>query len=522
MLTAGLIMEENSQQIMSLTCMEKAQELNALLRSIEQSVETIHNYALDQLYKLEEQYRTDNNVGEYLENVAEVAEIAAMHTDGAVAVYMRFSPELETGQPGMFLVRDNETKLFVDTPPTDISQYDPEDVGHVGWYYIPLANGKATWIEPYYNENIDVEMISYTIPIYINGTAIGVIGMDIDMQVIQRILSNIQIYDTGYAFLLGRQGTVYYHQTYVGGTLPSQNERELSYLMEQIHESEETALLDYKWDGEKRKATYTTLANGMLFTVSAPEKEINAVRNRLALQNLLLFGGVLFVSIFLTMRLTRMMIKPLQHLTETSRKIAEGDYEVDIPIFYEDEVGVLAESFRKMTKNLGIYVDYINKLAYMDGLTRVGNKTAYMDKINSLEAMIAQGNAAFSVFVMDINDLKVINDQYGHEEGDCMLVDAVKLMRTSFGRDAVYRIGGDEFAVIIEQPGEQICREMEQRMEHAMKAFNENCERYNGGVHIAWGRATYDAAEDTCYSDVFCRADKEMYERKVRMKEEHQ
>lgn len=520
MLTAGLIIEENSQQIMSLTCMEKAQELNALLRSIEQSVETIHNYALDRLQKMEKEYQEEGYVREYLENVAEVAEIAAMHTDGAVAVYMRFAPELESIQQGMFLVRNEETQQFVDMPVTDISLYDSEDVGHVGWYYIPLANGKATWMEPYYNKNIGVDMISYIIPIYINDTAIGLIGMDIDMQVIQEILSNIKIYDTGYAFLLGRQGTVYYHQAYLDGLLPSQNEEEFSYLMEQINASEENALLDYTWNGENRKATYTTLANGMLFTVSAPENEINAVRNRLALQNLLLLGGVLLISIFLTMRLTRMMIRPLQHLTETSRRIAEGDYEVDIPTFHKDEVGVLAESFRKMAKNLGIYMDYINKLAYMDGLTRVGNKTAYMDKINSLEAMIAQGHAAFSVFVMDINDLKMINDQYGHEEGDCMLVDAVKLMRTSFGRDAVYRIGGDEFAVIIEEPGEQICREMEQRMENAMKIFNESCDRYNGGLHIAFGRATYDAETDICYSDVFCRADKEMYERKDRMKEE--
>ena len=46
---------------------------------------------------------------------------------------------------------------------TDISMYDKNDEEHVGWYYIPVENGKETWINPYFNKNMGVEMISYVI-----------------------------------------------------------------------------------------------------------------------------------------------------------------------------------------------------------------------------------------------------------------------------------------------------------------------------------------------------------------------
>ena len=57
---------------------------------------------------------------------------------------------------------------------------DRDDTEHVGWYYIPVKNGKATWMDPYLNSNVNVYMISYVVPIMIDNEAIGVVGMDID------------------------------------------------------------------------------------------------------------------------------------------------------------------------------------------------------------------------------------------------------------------------------------------------------------------------------------------------------
>lgn len=60
----------------------------------------------------------------------------------------------------------------------------------------------------------------------------------------------------------------------------------------------------------------------------------------------------------------------------------------------------------------------LSEMAVVDGLTGVGNKTAYLQKIHSLDDEIRRGTASFTVFVFDLNGLKEINDKYGHESGD--------------------------------------------------------------------------------------------------------
>ena len=56
--------------------------------------------------------------------------------------------------------RDNSSGEFTKIEPTDFTMYEPDDLEHVGWYYIPVNNGKPTWMEPYLNSNINVYMVS--------------------------------------------------------------------------------------------------------------------------------------------------------------------------------------------------------------------------------------------------------------------------------------------------------------------------------------------------------------------------
>ena len=61
-------------------------------------------------------------------------------------------------------------------------------------------------MEPYYNQNIGVEMVSYVIPIYRDNETVGVVGMDIDFSIIEDVVNGTRVYDSGYAFLVDAQG----------------------------------------------------------------------------------------------------------------------------------------------------------------------------------------------------------------------------------------------------------------------------------------------------------------------------
>lgn len=84
-------------------------------------------------------------------------------------MYLRFSPELTDSQSGFFYSRERGGSDFEKQIPTDLSVYDKTDTEHVGWFYHAKENGKGIWMDPYFNKNIGVQMISYVIPIYKDG-----------------------------------------------------------------------------------------------------------------------------------------------------------------------------------------------------------------------------------------------------------------------------------------------------------------------------------------------------------------
>ncbi len=151
---------------------------------------------------------------------------------------------------------------------------------------------------------------------------------------------------------------------------------------------------------------------------------------------------------------------------------------------------------------------------FKDSLTGVKNKSAYSNTEKKMNALIKENICEdFSVFVFDLNDLKKINDNFGHDEGDKYIRSGSSLICKTFKHSPVFRIGGDEFACILKDS------DYENRVQ-LKKQIREQIEynKRHGCVVIAVGSADYLPNEDTCLLDVFKRADKEMYEDKSRLK----
>lgn len=90
------------------------------------------------------------------------------------------------------------------------------------------------------------------------------------------------------------------------------------------------------------------------------------------------------------------------------------------------------------------------RLAYVDPLTHLGNRTAFECECEQLEKKMAAGNYDFIIVSMDLNNLKQVNDNGGHDEGDRFLQRAARMIWDSFGHvGECFRVGGDEFVVVI-------------------------------------------------------------------------
>ena len=200
-------LEKDSTQIMTLLCAEKAREMNEYLHSVEQSVDTMHQVAMDGLNSYGELLIPDDsdteterglkaaNLEVYINEIKAISRTLADNTAGANAVYYRFNPELFEPTAGFFSVKIGKED-FINYETTDLSLYEANDKEHVFWYYEPINAGKAIWLDPYPNDNIGVEMISYVAPVYYNDVTIGIIGMDIDIVSWREKVKEISLYET--------------------------------------------------------------------------------------------------------------------------------------------------------------------------------------------------------------------------------------------------------------------------------------------------------------------------------------
>lgn len=517
-LNAGRVIDEDSGRIMTLMCNERAQEIDALLLRIEQSVDTLAEYSAGQIDDLNRFHDDPSYVDEITEQIRAVALNAANNTEGALAVYVRFNPDIAPSTSGLFWSRTERSGAFKELTPTDISRYSAEDVEHVGWYYLPIENGKPLWMMPYENKNLGVQMISYVIPLYRDGTAIGVVGMDIDFQVIEHIVKEVHVYDTGYAFLVDDNAHILSHKTAPQGSLMADLERGLQPGVDQLAGAAAVnGLVSYSWHGEDKRMALSVLHNGMRLGITAPASEIDAAMNALIFQNVVSFAIIALLSVVLTVLVTRRIVRPLKELDRAAQRIADGDLSITLESKTKDEVGTLTESFRQTVEHLRRYLEYINGLAYRDGLTGLKNKTAYNDAVDRLNEKIRSGKPEFAVVVLDINDLKDVNDTFGHDFGDMLIIDSGKVICEVFEHSPVYRVGGDEFVAILEQRDLANCQQLLTKLERKIEQINAGS-RPAGSVSLARGLAVYEEDIDHDFASVFKRADEAMYRNKAAMK----
>jgi diguanylate cyclase (GGDEF) domain len=150
--------------------------------------------------------------------------------------------------------------------------------------------------------------------------------------------------------------------------------------------------------------------------------------------------------------------------------------------------------------------------ANIDALTGVKNRNAYRVYEERINAQIDVNRAPeFAITILDVNDLKKVNDTQGHKAGDQYLRDACRIICSTFKRSPVFRVGGDEFCVLSQ--GDDYAR-IDELIE-MMNAHNDDAIE-NGGIVIAVGMARYE--KESTVAPVYERADQTMYENKTVLK----
>lgn len=365
---SGKVAEEDAQKTMTLCSEKQLTELNACITSIEQSVNMLADLCTVQL----DYSKFENNekyIKEYTDSIFDLVETVSTDTNGAIAAYVRYNPEIAPPTSGIFLTRNSTEESFQSMEPTDFSIYDKDDTEHVGWYYIPVEKGEATWMDPYYNENIGIYMISYVVPVFHEGKSVGVIGMDIDFTELQNLTSDVSIYADASATLLNTEGVVLSDKKIEAGTQFSSLSSSAQSLLEEMKSQGQESSKTYHTfviNGEKHQGVYGTLKNNMYLLLHAPEREIKSTANGLRTTILGLMFGTLFLDLLVGIWMGRKIAQPIQKLIGVIDEIASLKLKEN-PILSankksKDETGHMAVSIEKMQSALRSIVGKIQRV----------------------------------------------------------------------------------------------------------------------------------------------------------------
>ena len=239
------------------------------------------------------------------------------------------------------------------------------------WYQIPKELGFPVWSEPYYSEGGSNRlMATYSVPFHrqdhTGKTFMGVVTVDISLDWLEKIVSSVHIFESGYGFLLSKHGTFVTHP---------RREYIMNETIFSIAEAGENAGLRSAgkamtggrsgfmemaglFTPEPCYFYYTPLpANEWSVGIVFPKKEMMAGADRLSREILFIGAGGLLLLLLVIVWIARSITKPIRLLSQTTKQIASGDLEVAIPeIRSKDEVGELADHFENMRVSLNHYI----------------------------------------------------------------------------------------------------------------------------------------------------------------------
>ena len=497
-----------SEQLLLLLCETGERNLDYYFDSVQNSVAKISSYVEDDLDGL-----GDKQLQDHVDRMERYFEEVAYKTNGVLTYYYRIDPEASDTVKG-FWYTNLDGEGFKEHEVTDITLYDTADTSKLVWFTVPKYTGEPVWLPPYITDNLDVRVISYNVPIYWKGQFVGVVGFEIDYSTMAEQVQSIRLYNNGYAFLNDNEGHLFYHPRIDVAELDDET-------MPAVPDglTSESTFFRYTFEGVEKHAAWQPLSNGMRLTVSVPTSETDGDWQHLIRIILVVSVLVFLATSVFTLFYTKRITGPLEKLTRAAKQVDAGNYDVDLEYDGNDEVGRLTATFKQLVGHLKSSIADLNKRVYVDALTSLKNKGAFNAAIEGLQAQVdVDACLEFAIGVFDCDNLKSVNDQYGHDKGDLYLKAACHLICRVFKHSPVFRTGGDEFAIILQGDDFKNREELVAQFDKASEDINASVMNRWEQVCITKGIVAYDPQVDKSVFDTVRRADKEMYSNKRKRK----
>ena len=279
-------------------------------------------------------------------------------------------------------------------------------------------------------------------------------------------------------------------------------------------------------------------------------KEIFAPITQLTNTLLLIFAIIFLISIFISSFISRTITGPIRKLHEGTEEITKGNLDFKVGTPSSDEVGQLSRSFNEMTVNLknskeelkdysknlekkveertrDLEIDIekrkkveekLKKLVRIDSLTGCNNRRYGLVLFDRQLKLSHRSKSPLLLAFLDVDNFKDINDTFGHEEGDKVLKEVVKLLKSALREiDIICRMGGDEFLLIFPDSSLKEAPLIKGRLNKDLTKLNQTLKKpYK--IDLSIGLSCYNPDNPQSADELIRIADKKMYEEKKNKK----
>ncbi|SFC13778.1 diguanylate cyclase domain-containing protein [Pseudoalteromonas denitrificans] len=242
---------------------------------------------------------------------------------------------------------------------------------------------------------------------------------------------------------------------------------------------------------------------------------INTVDKMNILFIIIIFGSVLLSFIFIWLFINKSLLIRITTIREKILQLANGDVDIEVEIHKNDELGDMEEALTKLKH----YVQKSKDLSIRDSLTGLLNHAQFKENLKLEIKRNSRQNLPLSLAIIDIDFFKRYNDTYGHPKGDECLKIVSKLIYNVCERagDSAYRIGGEEFAVLMPNTHaiEQEAKLSQLQSQLALKKVVHGQSQVSNFVTISIGIYSCQPTPNTSIDDFYNRADMALYAAKI-------
>ena len=156
------------------------------------------------------------------------------------------------------------------------------------------------------------------------------------------------------------------------------------------------------------------------------------------------------LSILIAMKLSGSITSPLRRLAQAASEVSRGNYDVQLPLNRQDELGEVAQAFNTMAQHLKENFAKVSDMANRDGLTGLYNARFFHETLTRELERTKRTGRPLSILLFDVDFFKRINDTHGHPVGDQVLQHLSRVARSVLrGYDMLGRYGGEEFIAML-------------------------------------------------------------------------